>query len=145
MLRLFWKNKRPTVLLYLILIILLFVLRDDYQPFLLFIRKFFFIILVCGIIAFLLIRTFRKTASTGKRIGILVILLAVFGLIYYTGWQLKLYDYMKTYNVFLHLNKVEVSELPLTQNERIQPLRNIYSMANESVGETMDVSLPHLV
>ncbi|MEZ4975435.1 MAG: hypothetical protein R2802_02675 [Flavobacteriaceae bacterium] len=145
MLRLFWKNKRPTVLLYLILIILLFVLRDDYQPFLLFIRKFFFIILVCGIIAFLLIRTFRKTASTGKRIGILAILLAVFGLIYYTGWQLKLYDYMKTYNVFLHLNKVEVSELPLTQNERIQPLRNIYSMANESVGETMDVSLPHLV
>ena len=145
MLRLFWKNKRPTVLLYLILIILLFVLRDDYQPFLLFIRKFFFIILVCGIIAFLLIRTFRKTASTGKRIGVLAILLAVFGLIYYTGWQLKLYDYMKTYNVFLHLNKVEVSELPLTQNERIQPLRNIYSMANESVGETMDVSLPHLV
>lgn len=56
-----------------------------------------------------------------------------------------MYDYMKTYNVFKHANKIEVNELPLTQNERIQPLRNIYSMANESVGETKDVSLPHLV
>ena len=52
---------------------------------------------------------------------------------------------MKTYNVFNSLNKVEINELPLTQNERIQPLRNIFSMANESVGETKDVSLPHLV
>ena len=52
---------------------------------------------------------------------------------------------MKTYNVFNHLNKVEINELPLTQNERIQPLNNIFSMANESVGETKDVSLPHLV
>ena len=52
---------------------------------------------------------------------------------------------MKTYNVFNNLNKVEINELPLTQNERIQPLRNVFSMANESVGETKDVSLPHLV
>lgn len=145
MLGLFWKNRKPTVLFYTILILLLFVLRDDYQPVLLFIRKFFFILLVCGLITFLLLRKFRKTASTGKRVGILLILLVVLGAVYYAGWQLKLYDYMKTYNVFLHLNKIEVNELPLTQNERIQPLRNIFSMANESVGETMDVSLPHLV
>ena len=56
-----------------------------------------------------------------------------------------MYNYMKTYNVFNNLNRVEIHELPLTQNERIQPLRNILSMANESVGETKDVSLPHLV
>ncbi len=52
---------------------------------------------------------------------------------------------MQTYNVFNDLNRIEIVELPLTQNERIQPLRNIFSMANESVGETKDVSLPHLV
>jgi len=52
---------------------------------------------------------------------------------------------MKTYNVYKDLNRIEINELPLTQNERIQPLRNIFSMANESVGETLDVSLPHLV
>lgn len=143
--RLFWKKGKPTILSYIIIAILLFVLRDDYQPALLFVRKFFFIILVCGLVLFFGLRTFRKTASTGKRIGILGLLVVFLALVYYTGWQLKLYDYMKTYNVFTHLNKVEINELPLTQNERIQPLRNIFSMANESVGETKDVSLPHLV
>ena len=43
------------------------------------------------------------------------------------------------------LNKVEINELPVTRNERIQPLQNIFTMANESIGETKDVSLPHLV
>lgn len=142
---LFWKNNKPSILLYIIIAILLFVLRDDYQPALLFIRKFFFIILVCGLVLFLVLRKFRKTASTGKRVLILIGLSVFFGLVYYAGWHLKLYDYMRTYSVFKNLNRVEIAELPLTQNERIQPLRNIFSMANESVGETKDVSLPHLV
>lgn len=47
--------------------------------------------------------------------------------------------------MFNSLNKIEINELPLTQNERIQPLQNIFSMARESIGETLDVSVPHLV
>jgi hypothetical protein len=90
-------------------------------------------------------RKFRSTPSTGKRIALLGTIAAYFGLLYLIGWHYKMYDYMKTYNVFNNLNRVEINELPLTQNERIQPLRNIFSMANESVGETKDVSLPHLV
>ena len=69
----------------------------------------------------------------------------IFSAFYFVGFHLNMYDYMKTYNVFNNLNRYEIVELPLTQNERIQPLRNIFSMANESVGETKDVSLPHLV
>jgi hypothetical protein len=139
------KQKRITVITGIVLLLLLFILRDEYQPFLLFLRKFVFIILLCGTILFFLLKKFRKTPSTGKRIGILALLAAIFGAIYLLGWHFGMYDYMKTYNVFKHLNKVEINELPLTQNERIQPLRNIFSMANESVGETKDVSLPHLV
>jgi len=139
------KQKVITVICGFIALLLLFILRDEYQPFLLFIRKFIFVILLCSTILFLLLRKFRKTPSTGKRIGILGLLLVIFGVIYAIGWHFKMYDYMKTYNVFNDLNKVEINELPLTQNERIQPLRNIFSMANESVGETKDVSLPHLV
>ena len=145
MLKLFWKNGKPAILLYIIVILLLFFLRDDYQPVLLFLRKYFFILFVCSVILFFGLRKFRRSASTGTRIGILVLLLVIIGAIYFAGWKLNLYDYMKTYNVYSHLNRVEIDELPLTQNERIQPLRNIFSMANESVGETMDVSLPHLV
>lgn len=143
--RLFWKNGKPAILTYILLVLALFFFRDDYQPVLLFLRKYIFIILLSVIVLFFGLRKFRKTASTGSRLGILGIMLVFFGLLYAVGWHFKMYDYMKTYNVFNHLNKVEINELPLTQNERIQPLRNIFSMANESVGETKDVSLPHLV
>ncbi|RYH74661.1 DUF4199 domain-containing protein [Flavobacteriaceae bacterium 144Ye] len=143
--RLFWKNGKPAILTYILLVLALFFFRDDYQPVLLFLRKYIFIILLSGIVLFFGLRKFRKTASTSGRLGILGIMLVFFGLLYAVGWHFKMYDYMKTYNVFNHLNKVEINELPLTQNERIQPLRNIFSMANESVGETKDVSLPHLV
>lgn len=139
------KQKVITVLVGIILLIALFVLRDDYQPALLFVRKYIFIIILSLLVLFFGLKKFRSSASTGRRLGILVALIAFFGLVYLVGWHLKLYDYMKTYNVFNDLNKVEIHELPLTQNERIQPLRNIFSMANESVGETKDVSLPHLV
>ena len=139
------KQKRNLILLGLILIVLLFVLRDDYQPGLLFIRKYVFIILLSLLVLVFGLRKFRSNASTGGRLFILVGLIAFYGLIYVLGWHLKMYDYLKTYNVFNDLNRVEMNDLPLTQNERIQPLRNIFSMANESVGETKDVSLPHLV
>jgi hypothetical protein len=139
------KQKRITIIVSIILIGLLFFMRDDYQPFLLFIRKFIFIILVCGFVLFFALRKFRNSPSTGKRLGILGLLLLFFGVLYVVGWHYQMYDYMKTYNVFNNLHRVEIDQLPLTENERIQPLRNVYSMANESVGETKDVSLPHLV
>ena len=139
------KQKLITVLVCLVAIILLFTLRDDYQPALLFIRKYIFIILICLIVIFLGLRRFRREANSMKRVVILGLLTVFLAIIYTIGWHFKMYDYMQTYNVFNHINRVEINELPLTQNERIQPLRNIFSMANESVGETKDVSLPHLV
>ncbi|WP_405571432.1 hypothetical protein [Winogradskyella sp. Asnod2-B02-A] len=139
------KQKGITIFVILLLLVLLFFFRDDYQPVLLFIRKYIFIILVSVILLFFGLRKFRKSANVGSRLGILALLIVFFGLLYLVGWHYKMYDYMKTYNVFNSLNKVEINELPLTQNERIQPLRNVFSMANESVGETKDVSLPHLV
>ncbi|HMC00799.1 MAG TPA: hypothetical protein VKN14_07175 [Flavobacteriaceae bacterium] len=139
------KQKTITIIVSIILLIALFILRDDYQPALLFIRKYIFVILIGLLVLLFGLQKFRKTPSTGKRLGIMVLLIIFFGLIYAIGWHYKMYDYMKTYNVFKHLNRIEIDELPLTQNERIQPLRNIFSMANESVGETKDVSLPHLV
>jgi hypothetical protein len=139
------KQKRRVLLFSFILLIALFVLRDDYQPALLFIRKYIFIILLSFCVLFFGLRSFRKSASSGKRVFILGMLILFFGALYGVGWHYKMYDYMKTYNVFNNLKRIQITELPLTQNERIQPLRNIFSMANESVGETKDVSLPHLV
>lgn len=139
------KQKMISISVAIVLVLLLFILRDEYQPFLLFLRKYIFIILICGLGLFFGLRKFRSSASAPRRLGILGIMILFFGLLYLLGWYTGLYDYMKTYNVYRNLEKIEINELPLTQNERIQPLRNVFSMANESVGETKDVSLPHLV
>ena len=139
------KQKIRIISTAIIVLFILVILRDDYQPVLLFIRKYIFFLLVSILVLYMSIRKFRKSASSGKRIVILIGLLAFLGLLYFAGWHYKMYDYMKTYMVFKNLNKIEINELPLTQNERIQPMRNIFYMANESVGETKDISLPHLV
>ncbi|TXD51457.1 hypothetical protein [Polaribacter sp. IC063] len=139
------KQKKRVLFFCLILIGLLFFLRDDYQPALLFFRKYIFIIFFCFLMLFLGVRSFRKSTGVIKKIGILFVLTLFFGALYFVGFYYNMYDYMKTYSAFNNLNRFEIVELPLTQNERIQPLRNIYSMANESVAETKDVSLPHLV
>ncbi len=140
-----FKQKLIVVLASLLLLTLIFIHRDDFQPILLFIRKFLFIILVVLLVLFIGIRSFRKSVSAMKRFFVFLFMVVIFGAMYIIGVHYKMYDYMKTYNVFKDLNLVEINELPLTQNERIQPLQNIFSMANESVGETKDVSLPHLV
>ncbi len=139
------KQKTITIVSVFILLLLLFILRDDYQPVLLFLRKYFFILLLCAVVLFFGLRRFRNSLSAGKRLLTLLILAVFFGILYLVGWHLDMYAYMKTYSAYQNLNRTELNELPLSQNERIQPLRNIASMAGESVGETKDVSLPHLV
>ena len=149
MIKAYWqkggKQKRIVVIGGIVLIVLLFFLRDDYQPALLFLRKYAFIILLSGLFLWLTLAKFRNAVSTGKRILILMGIVGFFVTLWFFGWKLNLYNYMKTYNVFNNLNIVELNELPLTQNERIQPSNNIVTMAYESVGETQEVSLPQLV
>ncbi len=149
MIRRYWKKGRKqkvlSILGWLVVLIALFVLRDDYQPALLFLRKFIFIILIVLLFLFLTISKFRKAPSAGRRILIFVGILGFFVTGWFFGWKLNLYQFMQSYNIFNDLNKVEIHELPLTQNERIQPFNNIVTMAYESIGETQEVSLPHLV
>ena len=139
------KQKRIVILGGIVVILLLFFLRDDYQPALLFLRKYLFIMLLGFGFLWFTLSKFRSAASTGRRILILVGILAFFTTLWFFGWKLNLYNYMQTYNVFNNLNLEELNELPLTQNERIQPFNNIVTMAYESVGETQEVSLPQLV
>lgn len=139
------KQKIKVLFLLFILIGLLLFFRDNYQPVLLLLRKYVFVILLSFVVLFMGIRGLVKSSGFLKKIGILLFLPIFFGGLYYVGWHLRFYDYMQAYNVFHNLNKIEIVELPLSQNERIQPLRNIFSMANESVSQTKDVSLPHVV
>lgn len=139
------KQKRIIIIGGIVLLLLLFFLRDDYQPALLFLRKYVFVILLSLLFLWFVLSKFRATANTGKRILILVGIVLFFGTGWILGWKTGLYQYMQTYNVFNNLNLVEIDELPLTQNERIQPYNNIVTMAYESIGETQEVSPPQLV
>lgn len=139
------KQKVITVLSALVLLILLFVMRDDYQPAFLFLRKFVFIILVSILFLVFTLSKFRRAPSAGRRLLILVGIIAFFTAGWYFGAKLHLYQFMQSYNIFNDLNRVEIHELPLTQNERIQPFNNIVTMAYESIGETQEVTLPQLV
>ncbi len=149
MIRAYWnkgkRQKRFTIITSLVLLLLLFFLRDDYQPALLFLRRYIFIILFGGLFLWFALSRFRSALSAGRRVLILLGILAFFGSLWFFGWKLNLYQYMQTYNVYRHLNREVLTELPLTQNERIQPYNNIVTMAYESIGETQEVSAPQLV
>ena len=139
------KQKRIVIIGGIILLLLLFFLRDDYQPALLFLRKFAFFILLSLLFLWFVLKKFRATANTGRRLLIMLGIILFFGTGWFLGWQNGMYNYMQTYNVFNNLNLVELDELPLTRNERIQPYNNIVTMAYESIGETQEVSPPQLV
>ena len=119
------RQKRNVITCAIILVLLLFFLRDDYQPVLLFLRKFIFLLLLGGLFLWFMLSRFRNALSAGKRVLILLGIVLVFGVLWFFGWKLELYQYMQTYNVYKNLNIEELDELPLTQNERIQPFNNI--------------------
>ena len=83
------KQKVITTVLGFIALLLLFILRDEYQPGLLFLRKFFFVILLIGIILFFGLKKFRRTPSSGRRVAILAVLGVILGIIYVIGWHFK--------------------------------------------------------
>jgi hypothetical protein len=139
------KQKRIVVIGIFVLLILLFFLRDDYQPALLFLRRYVFLILLAGLFLWFAISKFRNALTAGKRVLILLGIVAFFCIGWFFGWKIELYKFMQSYNVYKNLNLVEISELPLTQNERIQPFNNIVTMAYESIGETQEVSQPQIV
>ncbi|QHI36710.1 hypothetical protein IMCC3317_20750 [Kordia antarctica] len=149
MLKRFWnrgtKQKIILIIVGLIVICTLLILRDDYQPFLLFLRKYLFILLLFIAIIYFGIRAFRKAESAIKKIFKAILTLASIVLIYVLLWNIGMYDYLQTYNVFNDMDLQEISKLPLSRNERIQPYNNIKTMAYESISETQEVSAPQLV
>ncbi|MCH2194010.1 hypothetical protein [Kordia sp.] len=149
MLKRFWnrgtKQKIILILVGLILFCALFILRDDYQPFLLFLRKYLSVLLVFGAILYFGIRSFRRTVSTPKKLLKVFLTLASVSLIYIILFTMGMYEYMQTYNVYNSMKLQEIAELPLSRNERIQPYNNIKTMAYESITETQEVSPPQLV
>jgi len=79
------KQKRIVILGMLVLLLLLFFLRDDYQPALLFLRKYIFLILLGVLFLWFTLSKFRSAVGAGKRVLILLGILAFFGTLWFFG------------------------------------------------------------
>ena len=146
--RIWQKGRKQKVVLIVtgfVLLLLLIIMRDDYQPALLFLRKYIFMGLLAGVVLYFGISRFRNSEKIGRRMLILGLTGLFLAAVYFVGWNMGMYNYMQKYNIFNDLNLIEINELPLTRNERIQPYNNIVTMAYESVSETQEVSPPQLV
>lgn len=112
------KQKIILLLIGIVLLLALFILRDDYQPGLLFVRKYIFIILLIAVILFLAVYKFRTSSAIGLRMLILGVVAIFFVGNYYIGWKLGMYDYMQKYNIFNNLDLEEIDELPPHQKRK---------------------------
>lgn len=144
----YWRKglaqKAIVTIVVLTLLFVVFISRDNMQPFLLGIRKYFFVALLFLIIAALGLVLVRASLSWRK----LVWSSLTFGIIaavWYLLFPIGMYDYMRTYAVFQHIDLQEIHQLPTTRNERIHPYNNVITMAYEAISETEEVSPPQLV
>jgi len=120
------KQKTFLIILSIIIILALFILRDDYQPFLLFLRKYIFIVLLFLGILYFGIRSLRKAQNFGKKIVVGIVTFLSIGIIYALGWNVGMYQYLQTYNVFKSMKLQEIAELPLTMDNGCTTSRRIF-------------------
>lgn len=139
------KGKLLILLFFTIIFLTIFILRDDFQPYILFLRKYIFLILLSILVLIISIRKMRKSDSVGGKFTPIIVMALFFGLLYFIGSKTGMYAFMQKYNIYKNLDLTEITKLPLSRNERIQPYNNIRTMAYESIGETEEISEPQLV
>ncbi len=145
-----WRNygvvgKTIWVLLAFLLLFALFTLRGLYHPLVLFIvLKTPLAILLVSTIYFVVKRVKKREGAWWKKTwtGIIWTFAAV---VVYTAGAMS-YEYVSLYRNHLRIRSVELTDMPLTAHEKVQAVYSIHSIADkESVDDTKDVSLPHMV
>ena len=137
-----WVKRKPVVAIIVLLLslYLLFVMRAVYQPLVLGLRKYIFWILLAIVIVWIIRRLFRRTAVWKKVMGSLVSLLLLIA----AAWFLpRVVHYVSQYVYYNELNKIELDRLPITGQERIQPISSIHTLTDqEALSETEDATVP---
>ncbi|MBK8615322.1 MAG: hypothetical protein IPN85_18100 [Flavobacteriales bacterium] len=140
-----WIKRKPVVALIVFLVALysLFVMRAMYQPLVLGFRKYFFWVIMALLVVVLVRKVFRRSAAWKKVMGSLVSLLLLIAV----AWFLpRVVHYGSQYVYYNELNKVPVDQLPVTGQERIQPISSIHTLTDqEALSETEDATVPRFV
>ncbi|MBL7939903.1 MAG: hypothetical protein JNL43_11130 [Flavobacteriales bacterium] len=138
-------KRKPIVatLVFAVILLGLFVLRSMYQQMVLGVRKYFFWILLAVLVVVIVRKVFRRSAVWKKVMGSLVSLL----LLLTVAWFLpRVVHYVSQYVYYNELNKVQVGQLPVTGQERIQPFSSIHTLTDqEALSETEDATVPRFV
>ena len=140
-----FAKKRPVLFILTILLVLavLFINRSSVQPVVLAIRKF----LLLAIAVFLVLRWYFKNWENRSNRGNVIatiVMLAVGAFSYFLGPGI--YRYISLYVHYSQMQKVELTQLPETGHERIQPINSVMTLINqEALDETDDATPPKFV
>ncbi len=140
----FSNHKVFGIILLIIILALVFFLRAYIHPITLGIRKYFVLILLLWLIIWFFRRRIRKKEKFFPRLFGNIILIGVLVAGYFFGPPV--YRYLGLYYHYQTINKKEISMLPLTEQERIQPLNSIKTLVNqERLPDVQEATLPHIV
>ncbi|HAM88820.1 MAG: hypothetical protein US83_C0006G0056 [Candidatus Falkowbacteria bacterium GW2011_GWC2_38_22] len=144
----FLKNHKLAFFLILISIFtIIFVLRAFWQPVLVYIRMnmlyFFCLMTVVVVIKMIMSHASQKKIRYGVPLVIIAIVIGGFFVKEKLGFDII--EHATLYAKYKSLNIVELSEMPLTDNERIQPINSVYTIAKKNANENFWIGKPHFV
>lgn len=140
-----FRTGRPVLfwLLVLLLLVVLFVNRPLLHTPFLFVRKYFLIILLLTGLGLIVRWWFSRSKTLGRIIIGASFLLVLAGSMFYGS---DIYRYIGMYMHFQLLPRQELSEVPITRYERIQPFESIATLVEqEGLSETEESTDPRLV
>lgn len=126
----------------IILITLIFLFRAPIHPLVMALRTRIFLVILGLPLAILL----WKLLFRGRWLKRLIAAAVSIPLLIALGqWGDDAHEYLSLYYRYVTVEKKELTDLPLTDNERIHPLNSIRSLAFEAMNETETPSIPNFV
>jgi hypothetical protein len=143
-----WMKKHWIVASALVVFLLYqaFVQRSSYQFAFLFVRQYvFFVVLGIGLIC-LYTWQMRKRGWLGKIGWSIVAVILIAGVVFVSQKpSVKPYEYLSLYYRYKVTDMAELSQLPTTDYERVQPLQSIHNLARDAISGERVVTSPDFV
>ena len=140
-----WTKRRPFLVSFILLLVLysLFVGRGSWQPLVLIIRQYLALVLVILMVFILFFLYIRK--RSWKQLVIPSIVFVAFLVASWFGGP-HVHNYFSLYIHYSSLNKIQLTEMPVSGYERIQPVNSIRTLINqEALSETEDATGPRFI
>lgn len=136
-----WSHRRLAALA-LVLVLITWFLRPLWQPVAVYLRIHLFEWVVAGSVAFVMLRAFAVRRWSIIAAGGAVVAGWLFVLY---GLNVSPYDYVCLYSRYTSVERQDVSSLPETAHERVQPLNSVRTLSNEVLDDTVDAADPDVV